>query len=625
MKKSPNIASWLRMVPITCIVLGCMLLPMTNMASASAILKPALLAKAEPDECFNGVGGEYWSLDVNRPDYQQQVQDCIDNGNRPKVNQSYVWGLTNTEEYIWFGTGSNTLCFVNSAYHKLSNSMENKSWVCELNESQYPAYMAKLTGEDSYLSIGENGLGDWRVSKIYRYSKASGVNEDITPDLNQDPSGKILSTLGIRSAGTLDGVVFFAGPGFANGNFVVNMFAYKNDANHTYLGSHSFTEYSNIRKWIVAGNDLYTAVGDQNGAGNVLKWVGDADDPFQFVEVGKLPGSGAELAYHEGRLFITTWPGSETTYIPSSVGGLYMSPVVKNGLPESNEMWKKVWSVSEYEPDPVVASTYGGGAIKSFDGHLYWGTMHVPVVALQKALEIYGIDTNKDGALQDVELGAHRAISIFRASNISENGDASVELLYGESKLPVYTPDEQRFKEVPNKMGVTPLWGKSGFGNPFNNYTWTMEVFKGKLYIGTMDWSYLLSEMYGNLPYGLSFSELMANDQNHGADLWRIDGSNKMAVAEDIEGIGNYANYGIRTMVSDVDHLYLGTANPMNLMTDLTKNEPEGGWELIQMDEKVKSGGGGCTYNSDLKSLDFMFFVLLALALLYPWRRKIFK
>jgi len=193
------------------------------------------------------------------------------------------------------------------------------------------------------------------------------------------------------------------------------------------------------RKWIVVGDDLYTAVGDQDDAGRVLKWVGDENDPFEFVEVGRLPGSGAELAYHEGRLFVTTWPGSE---LPggSSTAGVYMSPLVGEGLSESNATWQEIWNAAEYEPDPVVAATYGGGAIASFDGQLYWGTMHVPMVATMAAVRVYDINTSDDEAMQDAMLGTHRAISIFRASNITEDGNASIELLYGETMLPRYIP-----------------------------------------------------------------------------------------------------------------------------------------------------------------------------------------
>lgn len=622
MKKDPNVVKRFKEIVGKGIILGCMAL-MAQSASA-AVLKPALLAKAAPDECFNGVGAKYLPLNPNSQTYEQDVQNCMNAGYQPKVNQAYVWGLANTDAYVWFGTAPNTLCLVNGTYHGQTEPTLNESWVCELSESQYPIYMKNLTGQNSYLALGVMGLGDWRVPKIYRYNKATGENEDITPTLQQDPSGRIMSTLGIRSAGTHNGVVFFAGPGFGGGGLSVNMFAFKDDANHTYLGSHSFADYSNIRKWIVVGDDLYTAVGDQDDAGRVLKWVGDENDPFEFVEVGRLPGSGAELAYHEGRLFVTTWPGSE---LPggSSTAGVYMSPLVGEGLSESNATWQEIWNAAEYEPDPVVAATYGGGAIASFDGQLYWGTMHVPMVATMAAVRVYDINTSDDEAMQDAMLGTHRAISIFRASNITEDGNASIELLYGETMLPRYIPG-QGFVDVPNNMGTAPLWGESGFGNTFNNYTWTMEVFKERLYIGTMDWSYLMTEMLDGfeLPEGMAF--LLSYEVNNGADLWRIDSGNTKAVAEDITGVGNYGSYGIRTMASDADHFYLGMANPMNLMTDLTDDKPEGGWELIQMDEKVSTGGGGgCTYNPNIEKFDMMFFVLLALSVLYPWRRKLIK
>jgi hypothetical protein len=620
MKKDPNVVKRLKEIVGKGIVLGCMAL-MAQSASA-AVLKPALLAKAAPDECFNGVGEAYLPLNPNSQTYEQDVQNCINGGYQPKVNQAYVWGLANTEAYVWFGTAPNTLCLVKGTYHQQSEPTLNDSWVCELSESQYPLYLETNLPFHPDLDpmLNEIGLGDWRISKIYRYNKTTGMNEDISP--MSDPN--FLMTLGIRSAGTHNGVVFFAGPGFGSGGLSVNMFAFKDDANHTYLGSHSFAEYSNIRKWIVVGDDLYTAVGDQDDIGRVLKWEGNATDPFQFVEVGRLPGSGAELAYHEGRLFVTTWPGSE---LPggSSVAGVYMSPIVGEGLSESNATWQEIWKASEYEPDPVVAATYGGGAIASFDGQLYWGTMHVPMVATMAAVSVYDINTSDEEAMTDTMLGTHRAISIFRASNIAADGNATVELLYGETMLPRYIPG-QGFVDVPNNMGTAPLWGESGFGNTFNNYTWTMEVFKDRLYIGTMDWSYLMTEMLGDINLSAELSFLLSYEVNNGADLWRIDGSTKKAVAENTTGIGNYGSYGIRTMVSDADHFYLGMANPMNLMTDVTDNKPEGGWELIQMDEKVSTGGGGgCTYNPNADKFDMMFFVLLALSALYPWRRKLIR
>ena len=56
----------------------------------------------------------------------------------------------------------------------------------------------------------------------------------------------------------------------------------------------------------------------------------------------------------------------------------------------------------------------------------------------------------------------------------------------------------------------------------------------------------------------------------------------KPAKPVSLSGVGNYTSYGVRTMVSD-DFLYLGMANPMNLLTDPSDDVPEGGWELIKL------------------------------------------
>lgn len=47
---------------------------------------------------------------------------------------------------------------------------------------------------------------------------------------------------------------------------------------------------------------------------------------------------------------------------------------------------------------------------------------------------------------------------------------------------------------------------------------------------------------------------------------------------ESFDGLGNSYNYGIRTLLTEEPGtLYIGTANPFNLVT-------EGGWELIKID-----------------------------------------
>jgi hypothetical protein len=74
-------------------------------------------------------------------------------------------------------------------------------------------------------------------------------------------------------------------------------------------------------------------------------------------------------------------------------------------------------------------------------------------------------------------------------------------------------------------------------------------------------------------------SEIIKQAQRfEGADLWSYTGDEQPAYPLTLTGAGNVANYGIRTMITVGEDLYLGSANPMNLLM----GKPKGGWELIK-------------------------------------------
>ena len=139
------------------------------------------------------------------------------------------------------------------------------------------------------------------------------------------------------------------------------------------------------------------------------------------------------------------------------------------------------------------------------------------------------------------------------------------------------------WQTVPNLMGQTPTYGLAGFNNVFNNYTWIMEVWNESLYVGTMDHSYLVLGLVGDVvPEEL---QPLLDNIDYGADLYRFDDSDSSAVAVSLDGMGNPMNYGIRTSISG-SPMYLGTANPMNL-------NPDGGWELIKVTVPTCEGSCG--------------------------------
>lgn len=77
-----------------------------------------------------------------------------------------------------------------------------------------------------------------------------------------------------------------------------------------------------------------------------------------------------------------------------------------------------------------------------------------------------------------------------------------------------------------------------------------------------------------------------------------------------MNGVGNYSSYGIRNMIGREDGLYLGMANPMNLLTDPFDEKPEGGWELIRLTRFLKEldvalgGNGDGSVTSDPSGID---------------------
>lgn len=535
------------------------------------------LTRATADECYNGIG-------VNYP----PGPPCATG--RAKVNQSYVWALARSADQLWFGTMANTHCLVEGAYLGQTTPRETASYVCEFGSSQ-PARSAQIPAR----------IGDFRPPKIYTYNLSTRSQVERT--VPAPYTAALNSTLGLRAAGILGNVVLLAGPSLQGG---VNVFAFRL-GDGQFLAYARLAQYANIRKMLVVNGVLYAAAGRvpsdpaQPGekTGRVLRWTGNETSPIAFTEVGVMESMASELAEHEGRLFVSTWPDVESSGAPAAQeAGLYMSPLLNSsGLNTSSE-WARVWKASDYEPDPVTAATYGGGALASYGGYLYWGTMHVPMMSTISHIRAYPADApasgDQDGLLNWAS-NSERAISIFRGRFFDTA--PQLQVVYGESAVPSFVKvgaDPGGWQTVPTGMG-DPLWGPSGFGNRFNNYTWSMSVFNGRLWVGTMDWSWLANEgLSSSLPTTLG----SLTQASIGADLWYFPGVNSPALPENLNGIGNPANYGVRNMVADTQ-LYLGMANPMNLRTNPDEGAL-GGWELLALTPRPTNTPQGAGVHVDL-------------------------
>ena len=106
-----------------------------------------------------------------------------------------------------------------------------------------------------------------------------------------------------------------------------------------------------------------------------------------------------------------------------------------------------------------------------------------------------------------------------------------------------------------------------GFANPFNAYLWRMEVHKDHLYVGTLDTSIFSMFTSKDKLHRFAADQLSRSDlmgwmlSSGGADLWRTR-QGELWEPLTTNGFDNFYNYGIRTIVSNEDNLFVGTANP---------------------------------------------------------------
>jgi len=539
------------------------------------------LASAEPDECFTGIGQR---APMN-PD------GTCPESSTPMTTETYVWGMTkvdipgvNGNNSLWFGTGANVLCTTQGALLSNVDPGGGGTSVCEFGESP-------IIDEFPPGAILDT-LGDWRPAKIYRYDLDSGQLIDRTPTPAQDPLNLLNACLGFRAGFNHNGVVILAGgthPTIDPSPGIV-MFAY-NAATGEYLGAQTFPEYRTIRKGRVIQGHLYVGVGTPPlafpalGAGRVLRYEGNVNNPFDFVEVGNMPNiSLAGPAYGGVVRDLAEYVGADgLSRVAVSAKGVWLSPPIPGpgvGLPTSAyNNWELIWNPEQYEPDYVAAQSYVLGGIEFLNGWLYFMTMHIPgsiadmhnvcgVPPLQ--FELFGPDQCWTAYVEDetydpgppevpgrglnsaersvLNNSTQRSMTLWRIRNAEDavRDPADTQLLFGEEFLRGFDyaaatapggydpndPEANPYNAWPevntgysDPAAGLPM-GTSGMNNPFNNYGWAMEKVGNHIFALTMDYStlsYPNAPANPNDPFGW-VDPSFTKISGLGFDVWKISG-----------------------------------------------------------------------------------------------------
>ncbi len=546
---------------------------------AGPVLAKSLVTRAQPDECFQSIGAGGPAISPT---------GACPSGYQPKVNGAYVWSGARSGDYAYFGTGANVLCLASVEFGGM------------VYQSEYGACEgAKGSGAATY----PPRLGDARKPQVFQVDSRTGGVRDVTPN---DPL--LNRAIGLRGAAAHNGVVLFFGqvpaPALSTLPQGLGVFAFDGRTG-AFLGSKLETTYGALRLGVVGSDgNLYLGAREATGVtGRVLKWTGDRSNPFQYEVVGILPNNdAANLTEHNGRLVVSAWGHRQSAIGGVILGGpmkIWLGPALRaGGLTTADQnKWEPIFSYADYDPDPVVARSIEWGELYSWRGDLYVGTMQVdgPSPTQSTLWAAYGKPASAADQARDL-VKVMRPTVVFRIKNATDAAKRKVELLYGSKTLPVYSPVTKKWTDQPNKLGQTPKFGQAGFGNPFNLYTWRIWAFKDRLYFGTFDAtgtalvaSPFFTDKMGPATAKLAGKLVLPTVEKiyGGADVWRMDGPNLRAVPEDLHGLGNRSNHGVRVIIpfDDKGFFYLGTASSYNLRAGGTN---PGGWEFLKVTEGKK-------------------------------------
>ena len=547
------------------------------------------------DEIFYGIGDDrnhYEPYGLS----EQAIEEGIAAGGQVKHNQSYLWGMVTVGNKVYWCTNTNYLCLggasgLGSAANPgedVSGGYQNGCWVCEFSSGKY--------GQEVHAAVDPSyaQYSDTRIPRIYCYDTTTGVVEDITPS-GGDYDMMLQDCQGLRSAGYHNGVVFFGGPslyGSTSGNTIGSSFFALDADTGQFISCNDLSDVdgntiTDVRRWFVHNDILYCGVRvtDVNGKdrGAVLRWYGDKQNPWQFKIVGWMANEAAELCVYNNHMYVGGWNTAslnESTVVKSAeIPADGLQPV---GIDDPE--WDIIWRYSDYDKHiQAQRITYTAG-LQVWNGQLYWG-MFCAVYTLPNIAVKMGYTDFTTPEAMSFYLGSLRQTSFWRLDQ-----DDNIELLYGETELPVwnrfYTGEDSW---VMVETGYTPTFGRAGFGQPWTAYTWTMAEYHDDLYIGTMNAETLLkaasTSADGSVNPLFSIMRLLTGNKygREGFELLRWSNPDEAPEYITTCGFGNGTAYGIRNFTLCGDDLYIGSASPLNL-------EQYGGWHLFRLHQDTTEG-----------------------------------
>jgi hypothetical protein len=277
------------------------------------------------------------------------------------------------------------------------------------------------------------------------------------------------------------------------------------------------------RATAVLNGKLYIGVGGGAGAVHPSVWCSDDPASGNWTKVMDFTEPGLDSG-NQGITMLCAF--NNKLYVGTSNKAGYQIYRSTTGAPAGNASWEQIVADGAGDRYNVNAQT-----MKVFNGMLYVASVSLPFISGYDAFK--GFELIRVHANDDWELVIGGPISV----------DPS----------PGY-PRQDPISGLP-----------AGFGNPLAFYGWSMEVYGGYLYLGTLDTSVFLRYLpLDEVDWPVDPEVITSiTDAVLGCDLWRSkDGKTWSPVTKN--GFNTPENYGVRTMKATTKGLYLGTANPFD-------------------------------------------------------------
>lgn len=425
--------------------------PVVNTKDGDTVIE---LAQAPVDECYFGVGDE-------RNIYPKPEDEPCPSGSEEKRNESYLWGLTAyTDENVsrlYFGTGANVFCIGLQNYAALQIPLALPgSWACQNGFKN------------------DRELGDQRPPSIYVYD--TKTDEMTRPAINDKAELIRQNTIGLRSAGEYEGIVFLAGP---NSNKAISLFAF-NGATGELLDATSYDAgYTSVRKMKEIEGVLHLSVGSaelarSSGGGAMLRWTGDPEAilagdvetlwDFEVVGTG-MDAEATELEYFEGYVFAASWPNQ----FSKQGGGLWRAPSMP--LSTDGEM-EVTWDAGLTGADRVTFTADGnlevtsGGSVIFESGTAGMGADSM-VFHDSGRLAIYGPDDSVLWTNQPDAIPTDLVVNAISAESAAKllPGDTlyAGEVLYSDNGASTFSVNGGDLEVASKSIPWTRVWGAEDY------------------------------------------------------------------------------------------------------------------------------------------------------------------